>query len=428
MTTASFTDVDRSRLTAERPVAYPSAVTPPPARPPGPRGPQGPRARRGSSAGAGGGGGAGSTAWDEGGEARAALGQELRELARATSRPEVLASLGGVAGLFKVPERYREPLLVARAREVGPKLALAARAGRWDTVGIDCVAGVANDLAAQGAEPLVFLHHLAPGPLGPESVTEAVRGLAEGCRRAGCALLAAEPELPAPGGPALAGFGVGVVERDGVVDGSGIRIGDAVVALSAGGLHATGLERAAALVDEGDLDLFAEDEELNTTLAGALLAPARVYARPVLNLLRDFPLHGIVHVGEGGLAEGLPRVLPKGLRARLTRGAWPMPPVVEWLRRRSGLADADTAEVLRATGGGLGLVLFVPREHAEDVCDRLVALGERPHRIGRVERRAPDDPALLVVEGEEAATWRAGAGEPGRRSRGSGGGPGSEPS
>lgn len=395
-------------------------MTPPPSRP------RGSRARRRSSPGSPR-EAAASTPWEAGGEARRALGQELRELARATSRPEVLASLGGVAGLFKVPERYREPLLVARAREVGPKLALAARAGRWDTVGIDCVAGVANDLATQGAEPLVFLHHLAPGPLGPKAVTEALRGVAEGCRRAGCALLAAEPELPAPGGPALAGFGVGVVERDGVVDGSGIRIGDAVVALSAGGLHATGLERAVALVEEGDLDLFAEDEELNTTLAGALLAPARIYARPVLNCLRDFPLHGIVHVGEGGLAEGLPRILPKGLRARLTRGSWPMPPVVEWLRRRTGLGDADTAEVLRATGGGLGLVLFVPREHAEDICDRLVALGERPHRIGSVERRAPDDPALLVVEGDGGEPSPArGREEPERRSRRSGGGPGPE--
>jgi len=375
-------------------------VAPPPSRPPGPG------ARRRSASGR-----AGVAAEEPTGrETRDALGRELRELGRATSRPEVLASLGGIAGLFKVPERYREPLLVARARDVGPKLALAARAGRWDTAGIDCVAGVANDLAAQGAEPLVFLHHLAPGPLAPPALSEILGGLAEGCRRAGSALLSATPELPGAGGPALAGFGVGVVERDRVLDGSGIRIGDVLVALSAGGLHATGLERAVTLVEEGELDLFAEQEELNTTLAGALLAPARIYVRPILNLLRDFPLHGIVHVGEGGLAEGLPRILPKGLRARVARGSWPLPAAVKWLCRRAGLAADDSEGLLRITGGGLGLVLFVPREHAEDVCDRLVALGERPHRIGGVERRAPDDPGFLVSEPEVGPAPAAGEG------------------
>ena len=329
---------------------------------------------------------------------------EIKEIARSTFRPEILSSIGGFAGLFKTPERYAEPILVASADGVGTKLKLAAQIGRFDTVGIDCVAMVVNDLVVQGAEPLVFLDYLAMGDLDPALAGEALRGIAEGCRRAGCALLGGEtatmPGVYPRGEIELVGFGVGVVERDKVIDGSAIRAGDAVLGLASNGLHSNGFSLVRAIVDEGlvggRLDLFSENAELNTTLASALLAPTRIYVKPVLHLTRDFELHGIVHVTGGGFPGNVPRVLPKGLRARIDPRAWPRPAVFDWLARQK---EIDEAEMLRVFNCGIGLVLFVPAEQAEEAADRLRALGERPYRIGRVERRGPDDPPLVFETG-----------------------------
>jgi phosphoribosylformylglycinamidine cyclo-ligase len=332
---------------------------------------------------------------------------EIAEIARSTSRPEILSTIGGFAGLFKTPERYEEPLLVASADGVGTKLKLAARIGRYDTVGIDCVAMVVNDLVVQGAEPLVFLDYLAMGELDPEIAAAALRGVAEGCKRAGCALLGGEtatmPGVYAAGEVELVGFGVGVVERDRLIDGSAIRAGDAILGVASNGLHSNGFSLVRAVVEEGlaaeRFDLFAEVEELNTSLAAVLLAPTRIYVKPVLNLLRDFSLNGVVHVTGGGFGGNVPRILPKGLRARVDSRAWPRPAIFGWLQRQK---EIDEAEMLRVFNCGIGLVLIVPEGDAEDIADRLRAMGERAHRIGSVERRGPDDPALLLDPGAAA--------------------------
>jgi phosphoribosylformylglycinamidine cyclo-ligase len=325
----------------------------------------------------------------------------IREIVRPTLRPEILSGVGGFAGLFKAPDRYQDPIFVAGTDGVGTKLRLAAELERYDTVGIDCVAMVVNDLVVQGAEPLVFLDYLAMDSLSPERAQEALRGVAEGCRRAGCALLGGEtasmPGMYAPGDLELVGFGVGVVEREQVIDGSSISQGDAVIGLASSGLHSNGFSLVRAVLDEGlragRFDLRSEVEELNTSLAGALLTPTRIYVKPILNLMRDFTLKGVVHVTGGGFPGNVPRVLPKGVRARIDPSAWPRPEIFGFLQREAGLPDD---EMLRVFNCGIGMIAIVPREEAQDVIDRLQALGERAYRIGEVEGKAPDEPALLI--------------------------------
>jgi phosphoribosylformylglycinamidine cyclo-ligase len=326
---------------------------------------------------------------------------EIAKIARATFRPEVLSGIGGFAGLFKAPDRYREPILVASADGVGTKLKLAAQLGRYDTVGIDCVAMVVNDLVVQGAEPLVFLDYLAMGRLERKIAEEALRGIAEGCRRASCALLGGEtatmPGVYPEGEVELVGFGVGVVERERVIDGSTIGEGDAVIGIGSNGVHSNGYSLVRTIVEQGvaagSLDLLAQNDELNGSLASALLAPTRIYVKPVLNLMRDFEIRGLVHVTGGGFEGNVPRVLPKGVRARIDLDAWPRPPIFGWLQRA---AEIEESEMLRVFNCGIGMIAIVPREQAGEVLERLQGLGERAYRIGAIERRQPDEPAVLL--------------------------------
>jgi len=327
---------------------------------------------------------------------------EIARIARTTFRPEVLSGIGGFAGLFKTPDRYRDPVLVASADGVGTKLKLAAQLGRWDTIGIDCVAMVVNDLVVQGAEPLVFLDYVAMGRLDTKVAADALRGVAEGCRRAGCALLGGEtatmPGTYEDGDLELVGFGVGVVERDKVIDGSTISEGDVLIGIGSNGVHSNGFSLVRHILDRslraGAVDLWAEVDELNGSLASALLAPTRIYVKPVLNLIRDFPIKGIVHITGGGFDGNIPRVLPKGVAARIDLGSWPRPAVFGWLARTG---EIDEAEMLRVFNCGIGMVLVVPPEQTDDVLERLQGLGERAYRIGAVERRQPDDATMRYV-------------------------------
>jgi len=325
---------------------------------------------------------------------------EIGDITRSTLRPEVLSTIGGFAGLFKAPDRYRDPIFVAGADGVGTKLRLAAQLGRYDTVGIDCVAMVVNDIVVQGAEPLVFLDYLAMNRLDASVAKAALRGIAEGCRRAGCALLGGEtatmPGVYADGDVEMVGFGVGVVERDRLIDGSSISVGDQVIGLASSGIHSNGFSLVRQIVETGaragHLDLRAENDELNTSLASALLAPTRIYVKPVLNVVRDFTIKGIVHITGGGFEGNVPRVLPKGVRARIDPRAWPRPPIFGLLQRHGELPDS---EMLRVFNCGIGMLLIVPAEQADEISDRLPALGERPYRIGTIEARGPDEPALV---------------------------------
>ncbi|MCP5043051.1 MAG: phosphoribosylformylglycinamidine cyclo-ligase [bacterium] len=328
---------------------------------------------------------------------------DVKDIVRGTSRPEVLSSIGGFAGMFKTPERYSDPIWVAATDGVGTKLSLARQIGRYDTIGIDCVAMVVNDLVVQGAEPVVFLDYLAMSKLDRKIAADALRGVAEGCKRAGCALLGGEtatmPGVYRDGDLEVVGFSVGVVERELMIDGSTIREGDVLVGLASSGFHSNGYSLVRQVVDQGILagkvDLFAANEELNTTLASALLAPTRIYVKPILNVIRDFKVSGIVHITGGGFDGNIPRVLPTGVQAHLDTAAWPRPGVFDWISR---LGEIPESEMLRVFNCGIGMVLIVPREQHEEITQRLNGLGERAYVIGEIERRSDDDSPALVVD------------------------------
>ncbi len=334
---------------------------------------------------------------------------EVKTIAKSTFRPEVLSSIGGFAGMFKAPERYKDPVFVAGADGVGTKLKLAALLGRYDTIGIDCVAMVVNDLIVQGAEPLVFLDYMAMGELDEEIGAEALRGVAEGCKRAGCALLGGEtasmPGFYPKSELELVGFGVGVVERDKVIDGSSIGVGDVLIGVASSGLHSNGFSLVREIVDAGiaaeRFDYRDAPAELNTSLAAALLAPTRIYVKPVLNLVRDFDLHGIVHVTGGGFEGNIPRVLPNGVRARLDPDAWPRPPIFGFLQKQGEIPETEMRRVFNC---GIGLVVVARRDEADDITQRLEAMGERAYRIGAIEAKAADDPALVFAPGSEGSS------------------------
>ena len=330
--------------------------------------------------------------------------REVKEIARSATRPEVLSSIGGFAGVFKTPDRYKEPVFVAATDGVGTKLKLAAQIGRYDTIGIDCVAMVVNDLVVQGAEPVIFLDYMAMDKLDTQVASDALRGLAEGCRRAGCALLGGEtatmPGFYPNGEVDLVGFSVGVVERSRLIDGSTIGEGDVILGLASSGFHSNGYSLVRSVVEEGiragKVDLFKEDSALNTTLASALLAPTKIYVKPLLNVIRDFTVNGIVHITGGGFEGNIPRILPKAVRARIDPESWPRPPVFGWLQ---GASEIPESEMLRVFNCGVGMALIVPRHQAEDITHRLEGLGERAYPIGEIEQKGAEEASLIFDPG-----------------------------
>jgi phosphoribosylformylglycinamidine cyclo-ligase len=329
---------------------------------------------------------------------------DVKEIAKSTFRPEVLSSIGGFAGMFKAPERYKDPIFVAATDGVGTKLKLAAQIGRYDTIGIDCVAMVVNDLVVQGAEPLIFLDYIAMGDLHKDTASDALRGVAEGCKRAGAALIGGEtatmPGVYPEGELEIVGFSVGVVERENVIDGSTISEGDVLIGLASSGFHSNGYSLVRSVLDAGleagRFDLFGEPPGMRTNLASALLAPTRIYVKPLLNLIRDFDVHGMVHVTGGGFEGNIPRVLPAGVRARVDTKAWPRPDVYEWITQEGNLAET---EMLRVFNCGIGMIVIVPGDCADDVLHRLRGLGERGYRIGTIERKTETEPAIVFDPG-----------------------------
>jgi len=284
---------------------------------------------------------------------------------------------------------------------VGTKLKLAATLDRYDTIGIDCVAMVVNDLIVQGAEPLIFLDYIAMNRLDQEIAKQVLRGVAEGCRRAGCTLLGGEtasmPGVYRKGDVELVGFGVGVVDRGRIIDGSTISHGDTILGMASSGLHSNGYSLVRKIIDAEiraeRMDLLAEVPELNSTLAAALLAPTRIYVKSLLNLMRDFQVKGLVHITGGGFEGNVPRILPRTVRARIDPTAWPRPPIFELLQR---LGKIDDDEMMRVFNCGIGMLLVVPPGEANDIVDRTPALGERIYRVGTIEARQPDEAALLL--------------------------------
>ena len=329
---------------------------------------------------------------------------DVKDIAKGTFRPEVLSTIGGFAGMFKAPDRYQNPVFVAATDGVGTKLKLAAQIGRYDTIGIDCVAMVVNDLVVQGAEPIIFLDYIAMADLQKEIAGDALRGIAEGCKRAGAALIGGEtatmPGVYPKGELEIVGFSVGVVERDQVIDGSTISEGDVLIGLASSGFHSNGYSLVRSVVDAGieagKLDLFEQPPGLRTSLASALIAPTRIYVKPLLNLIRDFDVHGMIHVTGGGFEGNIPRILPAGVRARVDTQAWPRPEVFDWIARAGELPET---ELLRVFNCGVGMIAIVPAKSADEVIQRLQGLGERGYRIGAIERKTEGEPAILFDPG-----------------------------
>lgn len=319
----------------------------------------------------------------------------VRPLAASTRRPGVMDAVGAFGSLFELPAGYRRPVLVSGTDGVGTKLRLAAELGGHEGTGIDLVAMCANDVLCMGAEPLFFLDYFASGRLDERVAGAVLRGVAEGCRRAGAALIGGEsaemPGMYAGGDYDLAGFCVGVVERDRIIDGRAVAAGDALVGLASSGLHANGfsLVRRALAVTGSRFD----ERVGGRRLREVLLEPTRIYVASVLDLLDRVRVHGIAHVTGGGLVENLPRMLSEGTSAHLRSAAWPRDPIFDWLSETAGIGED---EMRRTFNCGLGMVVAVAREDLDTALRRLEAHGEGAFPVGEV--RAAKGPPAVVFE------------------------------
>ena len=317
--------------------------------------------------------------------------RRIRPLVRSTFRSEVLTDIGGFGGLFRFDSsRYREPVLVSGTDGVGTKLKVAAQIGRHDTIGIDLVAMCVNDVAVCGAEPLFFLDYLAVATLVVGQAESILSGIAEGCRQAGCALIGGETaEMPGfypEGEYDLAGFAVGVVERDQMIDGSRVKSGDVLVGLASTGLHSNGYSLARKVLLDGAQAAFQEKvpggEE---TIGEALLKPTRIYVKTILKLAKSCDVRAIAHITGGGLTENIPRVLPEGCGVVVSRGTWAEPPIFELIQHRGGIESQEMARVFNL---GVGLVVIVPPEDVQETIRRAEECGDHAFRIGVVETGA----------------------------------------
>jgi phosphoribosylformylglycinamidine cyclo-ligase len=325
----------------------------------------------------------------------------IKPLVKSTFRPEVMAELGGFGGLFSLNSaKYKHPVLVSGTDGVGTKLKIAFMADRHDTVGIDLVAMCVNDIIVQGAEPLFFLDYLATGRLLPEKAAQIVKGIADGCRQAGCALIGGETaEMPgfyADGEYDVAGFTVGVVDRENIIDGSSIAVGNRLIGIASSGLHSNGYSLVRKLVFEHlGLSIDSLFPETGRTVAEELLTPTRIYVRSILNLLKDFGINGIAHITGGGLLENVPRVLPRGCQATIQLNSWERPILFDVLRD-AGNVERD--EMFRAFNMGIGMVLAVAENESEEIIDRLTGLGEHSMIIGEVTSCPEGSECVRLVE------------------------------
>lgn len=320
-------------------------------------------------------------------EAGNSLVERIKPYAKSTLRPEVLTGLGGFGALFALPlDRYRQPVLVAGTDGVGTKLKLAIESRRYAGVGIDLVAMCANDLVVQGAEPLFFLDYYATGKLDLEVATAVVAGIAEGCKLAGAALIGGEtaemPGMYAAEDFDLAGFCVGIVERDAIIDGSKAAAGDKLIGIASSGPHSNGYSLIRKVLQLSGQSLDNEFE--NGSLGDALLAPTRIYVKSLLQLHAKYPLKAIAHITGGGITENLPRVLPENLSAEIDVTSWQRPQIFDWLAQHGNIAETD---MLLTFNCGIGMVICVSATDESAVLQQLQQLGEQAWSIGTLVER-----------------------------------------
>jgi len=311
----------------------------------------------------------------------------IKEIAKTTPRSGVIGEIGSFGGLFSLSTvQMEQPVLVSSADGVGTKLRVAFMMGKHDTVGIDLVAMNVNDIAVQGARPLFFLDYLAMGKLHIERAAEIVKGIAEGCRQARCALVGGETaEMPGFYGEneyELAGFAVGIVDNSRIIDGSGIRVGHRLIGMASSGLHSNGFSLARRVFFEIlGMQVDRHVPEFGKTLGEELLTPTRIYSESVQRLIRDLPVHGLAHITGGGIPDKLSRVIPKACSVRIYRNSWPVPPVFRLIQEAGRIEEA---EMRRTFNNGIGMIAVVPESGVADVTDCLRALGESPYLIGEI--------------------------------------------
>ena len=325
------------------------------------------------------------------------LVENIKPFAKRTMRPEVLGGLGGFGALVEISKKYQNPVLVSGTDGVGTKLKLAFE---WDihhTVGIDLVAMSVNDILVQGAEPLFFLDYFACGKLDVARATDVIKGIAEGCEQSGCALIGGEtaemPGMYPEGEYDLAGFAVGVVEKSKVINGRSIRPGDVVLGLASNGAHSNGYSLIRKIIGRSNPDLDAEFDG-GKTLRQAVIAPTRLYVKPILAALEKFEIKGMAHITGGGLTENIPRVLPENCMAQIDAQSWPLPKLFQWLQQAG---NVEQQEMYRTFNCGIGMAVIMPAEQAEAAQSFLTEQGETVYRLGTIRERAGSEHQTQVA-------------------------------
>jgi phosphoribosylformylglycinamidine cyclo-ligase len=328
------------------------------------------------------------------------LVSRIKKIVAPTFGRGVLTDIGGFSGLYAIgSDQFEDPILVSSTDGVGTKLNIAKQCDKHDTIGIDLVAMCVNDIAVGGAKPLFFLDYLAVGTLDIDVASEIITGVAEGCKIANCSLIGGEtaemPGLYKEGDYDLAGFVVGIAERDKIIDGSDIKVGDQIIGIASSGLHSNGYSLVRKICFE-EMGLAVEQymDEFECTLGEELLKPTRIYSKSILNLIKNFKVSGLIHITGGGFTDNIPRILPQGSRAIIHYESWKIPPIFEFLKNEGNIS---AKEMCRTFNLGIGMVVIVDEAILEDVMQQLTALGETPYHIGEITAR-PDAPGSSQIE------------------------------
>ena len=327
-----------------------------------------------------------------------ALVERIKDVAKRTRRPEVMSGLGGFGALCQIPTGYKEPVLVSGTDGVGTKLKLAMEVGIHDTIGIDLVAMCVNDLLVTGAEPLFFLDYYATGALNVDIAASVVTGIGNGCEQAGCSLVGGEtaemPGMYEGDDYDLAGFCVGIVEKANIIDGSSVRIGDQLIGVTSSGPHSNGYSLVRKIIEHSGAKL---DQAFgDSTLGETLLAPTKIYIKPILRVIKQYRVNALAHITGGGLLENIPRVLPRNTKAVIDAKSWERPAIFNWLQEQG---NVEAREMYRTFNCGIGMVLAVAADDAEGVIDMLNQQGETAMLIGSIEAAGEDEPKV-IIEGQ----------------------------
>lgn len=329
-------------------------------------------------------------------EAGDALVEQIKPFAKRTMRPEVMGGIGGFGSLFAVPKKFKEPILVSGTDGVGTKLKLAFELNKHDTVGIDLVAMSVNDILVQGAEPLFFLDYFACGKLEVGTAAQVIKGIAEGCELSGCALVGGETaEMPGmyPAGEYdLAGFAVGCVDKENIINGSTIAAGNVVLGLASSGAHSNGYSLIRKLIEKSGIDF--ESDFHGQKFKDVVMAPTRIYVKSLLKLIETLPVKGMAHITGGGITENIPRVLPAGLTAEISATSWEMPLLFKWLQMQGNITPS---EMYKTFNCGIGMAVVLDQAHVAQATALLEEMGETVYEIGRIRTQKANEAPTLVI-------------------------------